>query len=95
MRLSDADARAFATAAKERGVPVQVFGLSEDNARAFWNWRFLGEVPDLPKTRAMLMRACDARLPARLSVAECDVIAEAIHDAIDSVMGSENAKAVA
>ena len=93
--LSDADARAFATAAKERGVPVQVFGLSEDNARAFWNWRFLGEVPDLPKTRAMLMRACDARLPARLSVAECDVIAEAILDAIDSVMGSENAKAVA
>jgi dTDP-4-amino-4,6-dideoxygalactose transaminase len=93
--LSDTDALAFARSAKERGVPVQIFGLSEDNARAFWNWRFLGEVPDLPKTRAMLMRACDARLPARLSLAECDVIAEAILDAVESVMGSEHAKAVA
>ena len=46
---------------------LQVFGLSQDNARAFWNWKFLGETPDLPKTRAMLMRACDTRLPARSS----------------------------
>ena len=93
--LSDDEARAFAAAAGARGVPVQVFGLSEDNARAFWNWRFLGPVPDLPRTRAMLMRACDTRLPARLTLADCDVIADAILDAVGSVMGSENAKAVA
>jgi hypothetical protein len=43
----------------------------------------------------MLMRACDTRLPARLTLAECDVIADAILDAVGSVMGSENAKAVA
>lgn len=93
--LSDEAARAFAAAAGARGVPVQIFGLSEDNARAFWNWRFLGPVPDLPRTRAMLMRACDTRLPARLTLADCDVIADAILDAVGSVMGSENAKAVA
>jgi hypothetical protein len=74
---------------------VQVFGLSGDNARAFWNWQFLGEIPDLPKTRAMLMRACDARLPARLTLADCDVIADALLDAAEAVMGSEDAKAVA
>ncbi len=93
--MSDDAARAFAAAAAERGVPVQVFGLSGDNARAFWNWQFLGEIPDLPKTRAMLMRACDARLPARLTLADCDVIADALLDAAEAVMGSENAKAVA
>jgi hypothetical protein len=71
---SDAQAFAFMAAAMRRGVAVQVFGLSEDNARAFWNWQFLGEAPDLPKTRAMLMRACDTRLPARLTEAECDAI---------------------
>lgn len=74
----DAEARAFQAAAAARGVAVQVFGLSQDNARAFWNWQFLGETPDLPKTRAMLMRACDVRLPVRLTEPELDFIAEAL-----------------
>lgn len=75
---SDDEARAFQAAAKARGVGVQVFGLSDGNARAFWNWEFLGPAPDLPKTRAMLMRACDVRLPTRLSNAELDFIAGAV-----------------
>ena len=85
--LSDEETRAFADAAAARGVKVQVFGLSTDNARAFWNWQFLpGEAADLPQTRAMLMRACDARLPARLTRAELDVIAEALLSAAGAVM---------
>jgi perosamine synthetase len=75
---SDDQALGFQRAAKARGVSVQVFGLSEGNARAFWNWQFLGDPPDLPQTRAMLMRACDVRLPARLTVAELDYIADAL-----------------
>ena len=82
---SDAEARAFQTEAKKRGVSVQVFGLSEDNARAFWNWQFLGPQPDLPQTRAMLMRACDVRLPTRLTLDELDFIAEALIAAADQV----------
>ena len=77
----------FQAAAKARGVSVQVFGLSEGNARAFWNWQFLGEVPDLPQTRAMLMRACDVRLPTRLTEGELDYIAAAIVDAAAEVRG--------
>ena len=88
----DADARAFAEAAAARGVKVQVFGLSTDNARAFWNWRFIpGETPDLPQTRAMLMRACDVRLPARLKQAELDVIIDALLGAAEDVMGESRA----
>ena len=93
--MSDDEVAAFAAAAKDRGVPVQVFGLSGDNARAFWNWQFLGETPHLPKTRAMLMRACDARLPARLTREDCDYIADALLAAAEEVMGSQHAKAVA
>ena len=94
--MSDTDTAAFAEAAAARGVKVQVFGMSTDNARAFWNWQFLGDQPDLPQTRAMLMRACDVRLPARLTRAECDTVAEALIDAAEAVMGvSEHAKAVA
>ena len=84
---TDAQARDFQAATKARGVAVQVFGLSEGNARAFWNWQFLGEVPDLPQTRAMLMRACDVRLPTRLTEAELDYIADAIVDAAVEVRG--------
>ncbi len=92
---TDAEVKAFAKAAEAQGVKVQVFGLSEDNARAYWNWQFLGDVPELPKTRAMLMRACDVRLPARLTPDECDYVAEALISAADSVWGLEHAKAVA
>ncbi len=85
---SDAEAKAFADAAAARGVKVQVFGLSTDNARAFWNWQFIpGEVPDLPQTRAMLMRACDVRLPARLRKPDLDFIIDALLAAAEDVKG--------
>ena len=88
----DEDAVAFQDAAAARGVKVQVFGLSTDNARAFWNWQFIpGEMPDLPKTRAMLMRACDVRLPARLTRSELDFIINALVMAAEDVMGSVEA----
>ena len=85
VNLKETDIRAFAEAAKARGVTVQVFGQSTDNARAFWNWAFLGDTPDLPQTRDMLMRACDVRLPVRLNKAELDVIADLLLEAMAEV----------
>ncbi len=84
--MSDAEVQAFVAQTDAAGMKVQVFGLSTDNARAFWNWQFLGDLPDLPRTRAMLARACDLRLPARLSRAECDAIADMVLDAARRVM---------
>ncbi|HQY43829.1 MAG TPA: aminotransferase class I/II-fold pyridoxal phosphate-dependent enzyme [Paracoccaceae bacterium] len=86
---SDTEARAFQDAAKARGISVQIFGLSDDNARAFWNWKFIGDVPDMPKTRAMLMRACDLRLPARLKQPDLDFIADALLGAVAAVRTSQ------
>jgi perosamine synthetase len=82
---SDDQALAFQALAKKLGVSVQVFGLSEGNARAFWNWQFLGHIPDQPQTRAMLMRACDVRLPTRLAKADLDFIASALVAAAEDV----------
>ncbi|WP_339113698.1 aminotransferase class I/II-fold pyridoxal phosphate-dependent enzyme [Thioclava sp. GXIMD2076] len=82
---SDEEARAFQAEAKAQGVSVSVFGLSTDNARAFWNWQFLTDLPDLPKTRAMLMRACDIRLPARLTQPDLEFIADALLEAVAQV----------
>lgn len=89
--MSDEQAVGFAKATAARGLKVQIFGQSTDNARAFWNWQFLGDTPDLPLTRAMLMRACDVRLPARLTLAECDVIAEVLMDALADALQQQAA----
>ncbi|WP_417719700.1 DegT/DnrJ/EryC1/StrS family aminotransferase [Salipiger sp.] len=78
---------AFADAAAAGGVKVQIFGLSTDNARAYWNWEFLPEMPDLPATRAMLECACDTRLPARLTLEDCALLADVLVQAAEDVMG--------
>ncbi|MBS8224998.1 DegT/DnrJ/EryC1/StrS family aminotransferase [Vannielia litorea] len=86
--MSDAEVGEFTAAAAAQGVKVQVFGMSEDNARAFWNWQFLCDLPELPQTRAMLMRACDVRLPARLTEAELDYISGALVAAAQQAKGA-------
>ncbi len=91
--FTDEETLAFASEAKARGIAVQVFGLSKDNARAFWNWQFIGYSPELPETRAMLMRACDVRLPARLTRADLDYIADALTGAAEAVKSAAQAVA--
>ncbi|WP_299691038.1 DegT/DnrJ/EryC1/StrS family aminotransferase [uncultured Tateyamaria sp.] len=88
--MDDAQVAAFVAEAAALGVKVQVFGASADNARAFWNWQFIPNLPDLPQTRAMLMRACDVRLPVHLPVDTLDAVASALLAAIAT---SEGAKA--
>lgn len=84
--MTDAQVDDFVGQAASLSLKVQVFGRSNDNARAFWNWKFLSANPDQPITRAMLNRACDVRLPSRLSLQDCDAVAEAILDAINKTM---------
>ncbi|MDE4132003.1 DegT/DnrJ/EryC1/StrS family aminotransferase [Phaeobacter sp. QD34_3] len=85
--MNEEEIKAFAKSAAEKGVKVQVFGLSTDNARAFWNWQFLSDLPELPQTRAMLMKACDVRLPVRLTKAELDITVDILLAAANETMG--------
>jgi hypothetical protein len=92
--MDDSETEAFARAAAARGVKVQIFGMSTDNARAFWNWKFIkGETPELPQTRQMLMRACDTRLTARLTREELDFIADALRAAAQDAKAEPTLKA--
>jgi dTDP-4-amino-4,6-dideoxygalactose transaminase len=84
--MTDAQITAFSEATAKAGVKVQIFGRSADNARAFWNWQFIQDLPELPQTRAMLMQACDVRLPVRLTKAELDVVAGILIDAVTTTM---------
>lgn len=80
--LTDTQVRTFADRATKAGVTVQVFGQSTDNARAFWNWQFIPDLPELPRTRAMLMRACDVRLPVQLELPQLDAISDVLLGAL-------------
>ncbi|MEO1562700.1 MAG: aminotransferase class I/II-fold pyridoxal phosphate-dependent enzyme [Pseudomonadota bacterium] len=89
--LTDDQADAFVEAAGEAGVKVSIFGRQKNNARAFWNWQFLGDVPELPQTRAMLMRAVDLRLPARLTKDELDFIVDGLLSAAEGIVARKAA----
>ncbi|OCX62786.1 aminotransferase [Thioclava sp. SK-1] len=86
---TDSQVQKLQAECKANGVNICVFGLSQDNARAFWNWQFLPKQPDLPRTRAMLMRACDTRLPARLTQPDLDFISQAILEAVQTIKGEQ------
>lgn len=90
--LDDEQVAAFQSAAQSRGLKVQVFGASHDNARAFWNWQFIKDLPELPQTRAMLMKACDVRLPARLKKPDLDAVAGTLLAAMQDVMSPSPAE---
>ena len=75
----------FEKITSQSGLNVQIFGRTKDNARAFWNWQFLPESFELPKTRKMLMSACDVRLPSRLTLDECKAISDVILSAISMI----------
>tara|TARA_R110002072_G_scaffold4170_1_gene29292 strand:+ start:3447 stop:4625 length:1179 start_codon:yes stop_codon:yes gene_type:complete len=89
--MEDAAIRTFAGAADAGGVKVQVFGQSTDNARAFWNWQFIPDLPELAQTRKMLMRACDVRLPVQLSRADLDQVCDVILKALDTTANARAA----
>ncbi|EEB84173.1 DegT/DnrJ/EryC1/StrS family aminotransferase [Roseobacter sp. GAI101] len=89
--LDDDAIRAFAAASAAAGVKVQVFGQSADNARAFWNWQFIKDLPELPQTRKMLMSACDVRLPVHLKIDDLDAVVDVLLGAIAAVTNAEAA----
>lgn len=76
--VTGAELREFRRIAMQKGVQVEIFGLSKDNARAFWNWEFLDPQDGLSSTRKILERTCDVRLPVQLESADLDLIADAL-----------------
>jgi perosamine synthetase len=80
--LTEAERRAFVEVMQMEGVGLGIFGLDPDNARAFWNWEYLGKPPRLPQTEKMLAATCDLRLPATLAAQEVMSIGRVILDAL-------------
>lgn len=83
--LTDSQLASFMKQAKEAGLPLSAFGADRDNARAFWNWNYVPNPPELPETRESIRTTCDMRLCASLTEGHLDYIAETILGALHDV----------
>jgi dTDP-4-amino-4,6-dideoxygalactose transaminase len=91
--LDAAEMPAFLNAAKERGVPIKWFGAAEQAGftSAPRHWRYAGAQGPLAQTHAVLATLCDIRTPVTLTDDECDLIAEVVRDAVESVVSARPA----
>ena len=85
LNFNGAQVDEFLASCKRRGMPVGLFGSTE-NARNFVNWKYSPNAEPLPRTAALIAAAIDVRLPAEFEdedfPAMADVILAAIDDAV-------------
>lgn len=82
--LSSEQIQTFLEALAMEGIGLGVFGIEKDNARCFWNWKYMdGETQELPRTRKMLVTACDLKLPLYLTPEDMRLIGHRIVSALN------------
>lgn len=77
--------QAFIARVREDGLPLSGFA-DANNARAFYNWRYLGkDMPHLPQTRAAIQNVCDMRLSTTLDKTHLDYLIGSVSNALQEV----------
>ena len=63
-----------------RGVELKWFGATEPVGftSRYDSWKYLSDLPDLPKTKDVLSRTCDMRVPLTFDLDDCAEIADII-----------------
>lgn len=71
---------AFIEGCAERGIDIKWFGADVPHAftSRFDSWRYLKDIPELPKTRSVLSTTCDMRVPLTFSEQDCADLANLI-----------------
>lgn len=61
-----------------RGIEIKWFGAEEPKAftSRYDSWKYLENLPDLPKTKQTLFKTCDIRIPLTFDKNDCQMIAE-------------------
>lgn len=75
----------FLVECADHGLPVELFG-HKTNARNFINWGFAPATQPLPKTAAMLSRACDVRMPLMWDDEDFDDMANVLVESLEKVL---------
>lgn len=69
----------------DRGVEIKWFGGAEPTAftSRYDSWQYIEDLPNLPKTKEVLSRTCDMRVPLTFDLADCKQIAEIICEEVE------------
>jgi len=71
----------------KRGVEIKWFG--DDEPKAFTSrydsWQYIEDMPELPKTKEVLSRTCDMRVPLTFDLDDCSLIAKIICEEVDKL----------
>jgi dTDP-4-amino-4,6-dideoxygalactose transaminase len=73
-----------------RGLPIKWFGSVRQRGftSAPRHWRYAGEQRSMPQTHAILAGLCDIRTPLSLTDEDCDLAAEILREAIETVVSA-------
>jgi len=88
LRLSADQVDAFLGHTKRRGMPVGLFG-STDNARNFRNWQYSPIAVDVPFTESMIGAAIDVRMPASFVDADFEMMADVMLAALRDTLADD------
>lgn len=91
-KFTPAMVQAFLKECGDHGLPVELFG-HKTNARNFVNWGFAPADAPLPKTAAMLSRACDVRMPLMWDDEDFEDMADVIVESIEKVLEDADIRA--
>lgn len=84
MNMDKAQKDAFLQNCLASKVPIGNFGYN--NARCYWNWKFVPNINDCPLTRDMLEFTFDLRLPLALTQDTLSELADVILYSVDRVI---------
>ncbi len=70
-----------------RGLPIKWFGAGRQSGftSAPRHWRYAGEQGPMQQTHAVLAGLCDIRTPLSLTDEDCDLVAEIVREAIETI----------
>ena len=71
----------------KRGVEIKWFGASEPVAftSRYDSWQYLDDLPNLPKTKDVLSRTCDMRVPLTFDLEDCRLLSKIICEEVDDL----------
>ncbi|MGQ3281506.1 DegT/DnrJ/EryC1/StrS family aminotransferase [Bosea sp. (in: a-proteobacteria)] len=88
--FDDAEIAAVLERCAARGLPIKWFGAGRQRGftSAPRHWRYAGEQGPMAQTHAILAGLCDIRTPLSLTDEDCDLVAEILREAIETVVSA-------
>ncbi|KPF71590.1 hypothetical protein IP69_06120 [Bosea sp. AAP35] len=88
--FADSEIAAVLDCCAARGLPIKWFGAARQRGftSAPRHWRYAGEQGPMAQTHAILAGLCDIRTPLSLTDEDCDLAAEILREAIETIVSA-------